>query len=222
MSGKPEKPKIYRVSRRSLLLADPPRHLREEAGVLIPVAGLLAKRVPDMILPAEDRLWILLFACGLPERTCMVFTRICALRCLRLWMVPYPEIVARYLRTGQRVLALPAREATISRVSMPCGDDAMKSAAWATTRPLIDAERIDLELRRWTNVSPAYRAYASAASARKAGVPGESQIADLMMVLETHPVVLAIRMRDRKFESLPAGQQSTQEQLDENERKERT
>ena len=217
MSGRTEKPKIYRVSRRSLLLADPPRHLREESGLLIPASGLLAKKVPDMILPVEDRLWILLFACGLPERACLVFSRICALRCLRLWMAPYPEIVARYLRTGQRVLALPAREA-----AMPCGDDAMKSAAWATTRPLIDAERIDLELRRWTNVSPAYRAYASAASARKAGIPGESQIADLMTVLEIHPVVLAIRMRDRKFESLPAGQQSTQEQLDENERKERT
>jgi hypothetical protein len=214
VSGKPEKPKIHRVSRRSLLLADPPRHLREEAGVLIPAAGLLAKRVPDMILPVEDRLWILLFACDLPERACLVFSRICALRCLRLWMTPYPEIVARYLRTGQRVLARTAREA-----AMPCGDDAMRAAAWATTSPLIDAERIDLGLRRWTNVSFSYRAYAAAASARKAGVPGESQISDLMTILETHPTVLAIRMMDGQFESMSAVQKTLASKLGENERK---
>ena len=199
MSGRTEKTKIYRVSRRSLLLADPPRHLRAEAEALIPAAGLLAKKVPDMILPVEDRLWILLFACGLPERTCLVFSRICALRCMELWMIPYPEIVIRYLRTGRRALAREARE-----FAMSFSDDAMKAAAWATTVPLNDAEKLDLGLRRWTRVSPAYRAHAAAASARKAGIPGESQIEDLMTVLEIHPTVLAISMMEGRFESMPA------------------
>ena len=199
MTSRPPKKAIYRVSRRSLLLADPPRHLREEAESLIPVAGLLAKKVPDMILPVEDRLWILLFACGLPERTCLVFSRICALRCMELWMIPYPEIVIRYLRTGRRALAREARE-----FAMSFSDDAMKAAAWATTVPLNDAEKLDLGLRRWTRVSPAYRAHAAAASARKAGIPGESQIEDLMTVLEIHPTVLAISMMEGRFESMPA------------------
>jgi hypothetical protein len=205
--------KIYRVSRRSLLLADPPRHLREESGALIPATGLLARKVPDMILPAEDRLWILLFACGLPKRTCEVFARICALRCMGLWMIPYPEIVARHLRTGDRVLAREARKFALS-----FSDDAMKATAWATTSPLTDADK--LELRRWTRVSPADRAWAAAASARKAGIPGESQIMDLMTVLEIHPTVLAIRMRDGQFESMPS--KDTVEKPDKNERKERT
>ena len=215
MRNSPKKTSIYRVSRKSLLLADPPRHLREESGLLIPATGLLARRVPDMILPAEDRLWILLFACGLPERTCEVFARICALRCMGLWMIPYPEIVARYLRTGDRVLAREARKFALS-----FSDDAMQSTAWATTRPLTDADMLDLELRRWTRVSPAYRAWAAAASARKAGIPGESQIMDLMTVLEIHPTVLAIRMRDGQFESMPS--KDTVEKPDKNERKERT
>jgi hypothetical protein len=193
--------KIYRVSRSSLLGADPPPHLRDDAPLFfnIPQAGLRASQVKDMILPHEDRLWILLFACGLEERKCLAFARICALRCMMLWMIPYPEIVVQYLRTGRKVLAREAREFVLS-----FSDDAMKAAAWAATVPLIDSEKLDVILRRWTRVSPAYRAYAAAASARKAGISGEDQIVDLLSVMDMHPTVLALRMSSGHFETTPA------------------
>ena len=193
--------KIYRVSRNSLLGADPPTHLRDDAHLFfnIPQAGLQAKQVADMILPSEDRLWILLFACGLEERKCLVFSRICALRCMMLWMIPYPEIVVQYLRTGRKVLAREAREFV-----MAFSDDAMKAAAWAVIVPLSDADRLDLVLRRWMIVSAPYRAWAAAASARKAGISGEDQISDLLAVMDTHPTVLSLRMSSGHFDRPPA------------------
>ena len=190
---------IYKVTRRSLFDADPPRHLHEEARTLIPQSGRSARQVADMILPREDRLWILLFACGLEDRKCLVFSRICALRCMTLWMIPYPEIVVRYLRTGSQVLAREAREFVLS-----FSDDAMKSAAWAATVPLGDVDRLDLRLRKWMIVSAPYRACAAAASARKAGISGEDQIVDLLTVMNTHPSVLARRMSSGHFEKVPA------------------
>jgi hypothetical protein len=193
MSGKP---KIYRVSRRSLRQADPPHHLREAIETLVPVAGLRAWQVADLVLPFDDRLWILLFASDLPGRLCRTFARICALRCLAFWLHPHPECVVGYLRTGKKALAREARAA-----SLPLPGDAEKSAAWAATAPLFEADRIDLALRRWTMVSDQYRAWAAAASARKAGIVGESQIADLLDAMGTHPTVLSLRMASGAFES---------------------
>ena len=138
-------PKIYRVTRSSLRDADPPRHLHEDIDVLIPQAGLLPRQVADMILPREDRLWLLLFASGLPDRLCLVFARICALRCLTFWLVPHPAIVVRYLRTGKKALAREAREAVV-----PLMGDAEKAAAWASTVPFFEGDSINLVLRSWS------------------------------------------------------------------------
>jgi len=187
--------KIYRVSRHSLILADSPRRLLAETLPLIPPTGLRSGQVAGMILPSEDRLWILLHACGLEERKCLVFARICALRCLAFWMSPYPEAVVRYLRTGRRALAREAREA-----SMGASDHAMEAAAWAVTVPLTDHERLDLKLRKWTGVSASSRAFAAAKAARQAGISGEDQISDLVAVMDTHPTVLALRMSPGHFE----------------------
>jgi hypothetical protein len=191
----PPSGKIYRVSKRSVILVCPPGYLSAEALPLIPMTGFRAAEVADMVLPSEDRLWILLHACGLEERKCLVFARICALRCLALWMSPYPDVVVRYLRTGKRTLAREAREA-----AMGTEDHAMEAAAWASTVPLSDPERLNLKLRRWTRVSAPCRAYAAALSARRAGISGEDQISDLLAVMDTHPTVLALRMSAGHFE----------------------
>jgi hypothetical protein len=187
--------KVYRVSRRSLLAADPPRHLRDEAHTLIPQSGLLPRQVADMILPREDRLWILLFACGLSDSRCLVFARICALRCLTFWLVPQPETVAKYLRTGCKALAREARE-----FLLPILGDAEKAATWAVTVPFFEGDNLDMTLRRWTRVSAPYRAWAAAGAARKAGISGEDQIADLLTVMDTHPSVLALHLAKGQFE----------------------
>ena len=192
---------IYKVTRRSLLDADPPRHLREEAHALIPRPGLLARQVADMILPCEDRLWILLFACGLPDRLCLAYARICALRCLTFWLIPHVAEVVSYLRTGKKALARAAREALL-----PLLGDAEKSAAWAATVPLGDVDNLDLSLRKWVIVSAPYRAWAAAASARKAGISGEDQIADLRSVMDTHPTVLSLRIAGGYFDTLSLGE----------------
>ena len=189
---------IYKVTRRSLLDADPPRHLREEAHALIPRPGLLARQVADMILPCEDRLWILLFACGLPDRLCLAYARICALRCLTFWLIPHVAEVVSYLRTGKKALAREAREALL-----PLLGDAEKSAAWAATVPLGDVDNLDLSLRKWVIVSAPYRAWAAAASARKAGISGEDQISDLLAVMDIHPTVLSLRISRGHFDALP-------------------
>ena len=196
------KKQIYRVTRNSLREADPPRHLLEDINVLIPNAGLLPRQVADMILPREDRLWFLLFASGLPDRLCLVFARICALRCLTFWLVPHPEIVVRYLRTGKKVLAREAREDVV-----PLMGDAEKSAAWAATVPFFEGDSLNLALQRWTRVSAPYRAWAAAASARKAGISGEDQISDLLSVMSLHPTVLSLHISSGRFES-PSDQTS--------------
>ena len=186
---------VYRVSRRSLRQSDPPHHLREAIETLIPVTGLRVKQVADLVLPFNDRLWILLFACELPDKLCRTFARICALRCLTFWLHPHPECVVRYLRIGRKALAREARAALL-----PLPGDAEKSATWAATAPFFEADRIDLSLRRWTMVSDQYRACAAAASARKAGISGEDQIFDLLSVMDTHPTVLSLRMASGYFE----------------------
>jgi hypothetical protein len=186
---------IHKVTRRSLLDADPPRHLQEDACTLIPHSGLSARQVADMILPREDRLWILIFACGLPDRLCLVFARICALRCLPFWLIPHPEVAVKYLRTGKKVLAREARE-----FLLPILGDAEKAATWAATVPFFEGDSLDMSLQRWTRVSAPYRAWAAAASARKAGISGEDQISDLLAVMDTHPTVLSLRMASGYFE----------------------
>jgi len=191
------KKQIYRVTRSSLRDADPPRHLLEDIDILIPNAGLLPRQVADMVLPREDRLWLLLFASGLPDRLCLAFARICALRCLTFWLVPHPEIVVRYLRTGKKVLAREAREDVV-----PLMGDAEKAAAWAATVPFFEGDSLNLALQRWTRVSAPYRAWAAASSARKAGISGEDQIADLLAVMDMHPTVLSLRMSSGCFESI--------------------
>ena len=192
------KKQIYRVTRNSLRDADPPRHLLEDIDVLIPNAGLLPRQVAKMILPREDRLWILLFASGLPDRLCLLFARICALRCLTFWLVPHPEIVVKYLRTGRKALAREARETVV-----PLMGDAEKAAAWASTVPFFEGDSLNLALQRWTRVSAPYRAWAAAASARKAGMSGEDQIADLLSVMDMHPTVLSLRISGGYFDTLP-------------------
>ena len=195
--GSVSKPQIYRVTRNSLRDADPPRHLLEDIDTLIPNAGLLPRQVAKMILPREDRLWLLLFASGLPDRLCLAFARICALRCLTFWLVPHPAIVVRYLRTGKKALAREAREAVV-----PLMGDAEKAAAWAATVPFFEGDSINLVLRRWMIVSAPYRAWAAAASARKAGISGEDQISDLLSVMDMHPTVLALRVSGGYFDAL--------------------
>jgi hypothetical protein len=192
------KPQIYRVTRSSLRDADPPQHLLEDIDTLIPNAGLLSRQVADMILPREDRLWLLLFASGLPDRLCLAYARICALRCLTFWLVPHPEIVVKYLRTGRKALAREAREAVVSLMG-----DAEKAAAWAATVPFFEGDSLNLALQRWTRVSAPYRAWAAAASARKAGISGEDQIADLLSVMDMHPTVLSLRISGGHFDTLP-------------------
>jgi hypothetical protein len=192
---------IHKATRRSLLDADPPRHLRDDIDTLIPHSGLSARQVADMVLPREDRLWILLFACGLPDRLCLVFARICALRCLPFWLIPHPGVVVRYLRTGKKVLAREARG-----FLLPILGDAERAATWAATVPFFEGDSLDMVLRRWTRVSAPYRAWAAAASARKAGISGEDQIADLLFVMDTHPTVLSLRISGRHFDALPTGE----------------
>ena len=193
------KKQIYRVTRNSLREADPPRHLLEDIDTLIPNAGLLPRQVAKMILPREDRLWLLLFASGLPDRLCLAYARICALRCLTFWLVPHPAIVVRYLRTGKKALAREAREAVV-----PLMGDAERSAAWAATVPFFEGDSLNLVLRRWMIVSAPYRAWAAAASARKAGMSGEDQIADLLSVMDMHPTVLSLRVSGGYFDELPS------------------
>ena len=193
---------IHKATRRSLLDADPPRHLRDDIDTLIPHSGLSARQVADMVLPREDRLWILLFACGLPDRLCLAYARICALRSLTFWLVPHPAIVVRYLRTGKKVLAREAREDVV-----PLMGDAEKSAAWAATVPFFEGDSLNLALQRWTRVSAPYRAWAAAASARKAGISGEDQISDLLSVMSLHPTVLSLHISSGRFES-PSDQTS--------------
>jgi hypothetical protein len=193
-----DKRQIYRVTRSSLRDADPPRHLLEDIDVLIPNAGLLPRQVAKIILPREDRLWLLLFASGLPDRLCLAFARICALRCLTFWLVPHPAIVVSYLRTGKKALAREAREAVVQLMG-----DAEKAAAWASTVPFFEGDSLNLALQRWTRVSAPYRAWAAAASARKAGMSGEDQIADLLSVMDMHPTVLSLRISGGHFDTLP-------------------
>ena len=192
------KKQSYRATRSSLRDADPPRHLLEDIDPLIPDAGLVPRQVADMILPREDRLWILLFASGIPDRLCLAYARICALRCLAFWLVPHPEIVVRYLRTGRKALAREAREAVV-----PLMGDAERAAAWASTVPFFEGDSLDPVLRRWMIVSASYRAWAAAASARKAGISGEDQIADLLSVTAMHPTVLSLRISGGHFDTLP-------------------
>ena len=192
----PRKAKTYRVSRKTLWEAGPPRSIVGVASELIPRTGLSALQAANLVAPVADRLWIMLHACGLQARKCLVFARICALRTLRLWTGPYPEHVARYLRTGKRALLPEAREAVL-----PLIGDAESAARWAIVVPLIDFDRIDLKIGRWAKVSPASRADKAAASARKAGAWGESQIMDLLTVMRTHPSVLARLMASGSFES---------------------
>jgi hypothetical protein len=191
---------IHRTSRRAVLLADPPKHLEADLARIVPETGLRHRQVAELVLPHGDVLWILLFACSLPERSCLVFSRICALRCLRLWMTPYPEILARWLRTGRRTLALEARGSVLGAVGA-----AERAAIWAATVPHTESERIDTRLRRWTGSTAQYRAYAAAADARKAGVPGTVQIGDLLTVLETHPTVLSLRLARGDFDTPTIG-----------------
>ena len=192
---------IYRATRSSLRDADPPRHLLDDIDVLVPKSGLLPGQVSRLILPGEDRLWILLFASGLPDRLCLAFARICALRCLTFWLHPHPESVVRYLRTGRKVFARRAREAVV-----PLMGDAEKTAAWASTVPFFEGDSLNLVLRRWMIVSAPYRAWAAAASARKAGMSGEDQIADLLSVMDMHPTVLSLRLASGHFDRPAANQ----------------
>ena len=175
--------------------ADPPRSIAGVVNELIPRTGFPASRAADLVAPVADRLWIMLHACDLQARKCLVFARICALRALRLWTGPYPEHMARYLRTGKRVFLPEAREAVL-----PLAGDAESAAKWAIVVPLIEFDRIDLEIGRWAKASPASRAEKAAAAARKAGVWGESQITDLLIVMRTHPSVLARLMAAGHYE----------------------
>ena len=190
---------IYRATRSSLRDADPPRHLLDAIEDLIPKAGLLPGQVSRLILPSEDRLWILLFASGLPDRLVLAFARICALRCLTFWFHPHPESVVRYLRTGRKVFARRAREAVV-----PLMGDAEKAAAWASTVPFFEGDSLIRDLQRWTRVSVPYRAWAAATSARKAGISGEDQVADLLLVMGMHPTVLSMRISRGCFDALPS------------------
>ena len=193
--------RTHRATRKSLRDADPPRHLIDDIDVLIPRAGLLPGQVSRLILPQEDRLWILIFACGLPDSLCLAFARICSLRCLEFWFDPQPEIVLRHLRTGRKAFARESRE-----FLLPLLGDAERSATWAATAPCFEGDSLDLALRRWTMVSAPYRAWAAAASARKAGISGEDQIADLLFVMETHPTVLSRRVSGGHFDRPSANQ----------------
>ena len=100
-----------------------------------------------------------------------------------------------YLRTGKKVLAREARG-----FLLPILGDAERAATWAATVPFFEGDSLDMVLRRWTRVSAPYRAWAAAASARKAGISGEDQIADLLFVMDTHPTVLSLRMASGYFE----------------------
>ena len=106
-----------------------------------------------------------------------------------------------YLRTGKKVLAREARG-----FLLPILGDAERAATWAATVPFFEGDSLDMVLRRWTRVSAPYRAWAAAASARKAGISGEDQIADLLFVMDTHPTVLSLRISGRHFDALPTGE----------------
>ena len=103
-----------------------------------------------------------------------------------------------YLRTGKKALAREAREAVVLLMG-----DAEKAAAWAATVPFFEGDSLNLALQRWTRVSAPYRAWAAAASARKAGISGEDQIADLLSVMDMHPTVLSLRISGGHFDTLP-------------------
>ena len=193
----PVKSTPYRVSRRSLRESDPPRHLIGDIDQLIPRSGLSYKQVAGMILPCEDRLWIMIFACGLPDSLCLSYARICALRCLTFWLIPHVPAAVRYLRTGKKTFAREARKSMVLLQG-----DAERAATWAVTVPFFDGDSINLELRRWTRVSDPYRAWAAAGSARKAGISGEDQIADLLEVEGMHPTVLSLRIAGGYFDTL--------------------
>ena len=203
--------KPYRTSRRLIWETNPPRSIAEVAGEVIPQRGLSAIQVSNLVIPYEDCLWILLHACGLEDRKCLVFSRICALRSLRLWTGPYPEVVANYLRTGRRVL-LPEARGEMLRMSLvpkaretalrPIGA-AESAARWAVLVPLIDDDRIDLKMMKWTCVLPATRAVAAARESRKAGISAPSQINDLLTVMRIYPSVLAYRIAVGAFETTP-------------------
>ena len=198
----------YRTSRRSIWDADPPRSVAEIVNEAIPQRGLLAIQVANLVIPYEDCLWILLHACGLEDRKCRVFARICALRSLRLWTSPYPESVANFLRIGRRMMIPEARAEMLQMMRRSDGERALKftggaesAARWATVLPLIDFDRIDLKMGKWAGAKPAARAVAAAKEARKAGISAPSQIMDLLAVMHAHPSVLAHHMAIGAFES---------------------
>jgi len=201
--------KPYRTSRRLIWEAAPPRSVAEIVNEAIPQRGLPALQVANLVIPYEDCLWILLRACGLEDRKCLVFSRICALRSLRLWTGPYPEAVAHYLRTGRKVLLPDAREEMLQVSLIPKAKEAVlrltgaaeSAARWAVLVPAIDADKIDLKMGRWAAVKPASRAVLAAREARKGGISAPSQIKDLLAAMHTHPSVLAHRMAIGLFES---------------------
>ena len=200
--------KPYRTSRLLIWKAGPPRSIAEVVEEAIPQRGLSAIQVVNLVIPYEDCLWLLLHACGLENRKCRVFARICALRSLRLWTSPYPESVANFLRIGRRMMIPEARAEMLQMMRRSDGERVLKftggaesAARWATVLPLIDFDKIDLKMGKWAGAKPAARAVAAAKEARKAGISAPSQIMDLLAVMHAHPSVLARRMAIGVFES---------------------